>query len=542
MRTILPSLLAVAALSACGPGTVIVVREPISNPRPVQRPTPTPAPAPAPAPLSPLEVDIGRPHRGQLLVQTNRPAYVALFEIVPGQGVTLVHPSSARERRFMISGPRRMPVWFEEARVTPAASRGPAREPVRYIYALASDEPLRITDEAFLAGYMRRVLGPITYRGEHPYATMRAIASRFAPSVQDEKWAEDAIALGGGRREPQHIARVYCPGGVVMEIPEELADRAWCPGRRGNTPGSAAPADDPPPSRPDSVKGNNGRRVQMRAHGTPGEQPRSRVREGLTVPAAGQPAAGQPGAGQPAGQPTPGQPGAGPAQGTPGNGAQDGDRPGQRRGQGEDRPGNRRGQTEDKPGNGPPPGAGVPGMPAQPQSTGQPQGQPQPAAQPQTTGRPESAGRPAGTGRPEHAGRPSTPQADAPKPGNGDRGQPNAGQQAERKEPATQQPGGNAPGSQPPAVQPPATQPSASPPSAAQPATPGDRPAAAQPGNGQPSTPAQGNQPQGRGQPKVKAGADSASSAPPAAPDTSAKPGKGRPPAAGGGRPPAPDR
>ena len=522
MRTSLRSLLAIAALAACGPGTVIVVREPVSNPRPAPAPAPAPAPTPAPIRLSPLEVDIGRPHRGQLLVQTNRPAYVALFEIIPGQGVTLVHPSSARERRFMVSGPRRMPVWFDEARVTPAASRGPAREPVRYIYALASDEPLRITDEAFLAGYMRRVLGPITYRGEHPYSTMRAIASRFAPSVADEKWAEDAIVLDGGRRgEPQHVARVYCPGGVVMEVPEELADRAWCPGRRGNAPGSTAPADDPAPVKPDSVKGNNGRRVQMRAHGTPGEQPRSRVREEMTIPAAGQPA-GQPAASQP-------------APGNPGNGVPEADRPGERRGQGEDRPGNRRGQTEDKPGNGPPPGAGVPGTPAQP-----------------------SAGQP--------AGQPAAPVANAPRPGNsGDRGQPASRQQPERKEPVTPQPAANAPAgqpqaqptaqapanapaaSQPGASQPgnqPATHPGATPPSAAQPSTPqpnppSAEPAAATPGNGPPATPGQGNQPQGRGQQKVKPATDSTATPPQAAPDTTARPGKGRPPNAGAGRPPA---
>ena len=508
MRSSLRILLAAAALAACAPGTVIVVREPVSNPRPAPRP------APQPAPLAPLEVDIGRPHRGQLLVQTNRPAYVALFEIIPEQGVTLVHPSSARERRFMVSGPRRMPVWFDEARVTPAASRGPARQPVRYIYALASDEPLRITDEAFHAEYLRRVLGPVTYRGAHPYSTMRAIASRFAPNVREEKWAEDVIVLDArGRAEPQHVARVFCPGGVVIEIPEELADRAWCPGRRG-APASGQPAaDEPSPTRPDSVKGNNGRRVQMRAHGTPGEQPRSRVRESMVMPA-----------GQPAAAPTPGNPG------------QESEKPGNRTGQDEDRPGNRRGQTEDKPGNGPPPGAGVPGTPATPSTPGtndalppgqarKPVGQEPPAQA--VAAPPAAANPPAEAGRPENAG----PPAQASRPGNGRQAEPTrpGNAPANRGQPQQQQPSQEPPTQQPPVAQPPQAQPPASQPPAAKP----EQPKPEQP------KPAQGNPPADRGQPKPKATPDTTVTPPqPAATDTAAKPAKGKPATPARGRPP----
>ena len=498
MRSSVRILLAIAALAACAPGTVIVVREPVSNPRPAPRPAP--APTPAPAPLAPLEVDIGRPHRGQLLVQTNRPAYVALFEIIPDQGVTLVHPSSARERRFTISGPRRMPVWFDEARVTPAASRGVAHQPVRYIYALASDEPLDITDQAFHAEYLRRVLGPVTYRGAHPYSTMRAIASRFAPNVRDEKWAEDVIVIDARRRaEPQHVARVYCPGGVVIEIPEEIADRAWCPGRRGGPPAAGQPvADEPPPSRPDSVKGNNGRRVQMRAHGNPGEQPRSRVRESMVMPVDQT---------TPAPAPTPAVPA--PEAEKPGNrpGHVE-DRPGNRRGQDEDRPGNRRGQTEDKPGNGPPPGAGVPGTPATPSTPG------------------TSGALPPGQAKSQPAS-----QDQPAEPGNapGNRRRPQ--QQQPTQKPPTQQPPAAQP-SQPATAQPPQGQPQTS-----QPASPAARPEEAKPEQPKPS---QGNPPPNRGQPKPKAVPDTSVTTQPAAADTTSKPGKARPVPPGRGRPPQP--
>jgi len=278
MRTRSERLIAVLALSlaGCSSGGTVVVRHP-------------PPPAPAPVVVEPLEVDIARPHNGKLFVQTNRAAYVAIFDIVPERGVTLVYPVSTRQRRFVVSGLRDVPVWWEPSRVTyrgggMSSSRS---NPARYIYVLASDEPLRIPDAAFRDGYLYETLGNRAYRATNPYATMRALAREFVPSVIDEAWAEDAYALSASyATERYQVTRVYCRGGSMYEVPSDLADHVWCPAYpRGawDGPGRVAEVDPPgsrrPMVRPDSVVGDNGRRVATRPPWSNGRGPIQRVKE-----------------------------------------------------------------------------------------------------------------------------------------------------------------------------------------------------------------------------------------------------------------------
>ena len=103
MRSRRDRLAAVLALVLAGclrqVGTV-VVRQP-------------PPPAPMPVVIEPLEVDVTRPHNGKIYVQTNRAAYVAIVEIVPERGATLVYPVSSRQRQFVVPGLRDVPVWWE---------------------------------------------------------------------------------------------------------------------------------------------------------------------------------------------------------------------------------------------------------------------------------------------------------------------------------------------------------------------------------------------------------------------------------------------
>src|SRR5262245_61427096 len=166
VSTVVVSL--VLALVGCVPSTTVVRQQP-------------PAPRPLPTVIEPLEVDVARPHNGKLYIQTNRPAYVAVFDIVPERGVALVYPVSARQRRFVVSGLREVPVWWEPSRVTYHGAGVPARrsDPARYVYVLASDRPLRLTNEAFENDYLYDALGPRAYRATNPYATMRALARQF---------------------------------------------------------------------------------------------------------------------------------------------------------------------------------------------------------------------------------------------------------------------------------------------------------------------------------------------------------------------------
>ncbi len=278
MRTAIRCLAAIPGLAivACTTGGVTVVR---------------PVPAPTPAPVvyvEPLEMDIARPHHGKMFVQTNRAAYVAIFEIIPERGVELVYPVSSRDRRYVVAGLRTVPVWWEGSRTTYHAGWSTSRAyPGRYIYALASDEPLRIPDAAYQPGYLRNMLGAQVYWSANPYATMRALQREFVPAVREEEWAEDMYVLSPTyATESYRVTRVYCRGGSVIEVPSELADHVWCPtyvrgepNDRGRVTEADLPGSRRPMARPDSVVGDNGRRVAMRVRGANGRGPIYRVKE-----------------------------------------------------------------------------------------------------------------------------------------------------------------------------------------------------------------------------------------------------------------------
>lgn len=223
----------------------------------VQSP-PAGTPALAAEPVVPLEITLARPVNSRLYVQTNRPAYVALFEIVPGQGVTLVQPGNATQRNVVYSGMTWVPAWWMTQRAAQMGRQQSATR-TRYVYAVASDRPLTIPDGAFTPEGMRALIGASAYDGSVPATTMRALR-RFLPAVGEEYWAEDMLLLDVGTQQQQQVAsatvRVYCANGTVYVVPVEVADRAYCPMTSTGAPSR--------PSAPDSVKHDNGRRVQRR--------------------------------------------------------------------------------------------------------------------------------------------------------------------------------------------------------------------------------------------------------------------------------------
>ena len=112
MRTSFVALAGSLLLSACVSGTRVVY-----VPVPADGSTqPAPAPAPVPPPVEvappPVAVTIVRADEGRLLVSLDQPAYLAVFDIVPGRGVTMLYPASARQRQVAIVGARWLdPRW-----------------------------------------------------------------------------------------------------------------------------------------------------------------------------------------------------------------------------------------------------------------------------------------------------------------------------------------------------------------------------------------------------------------------------------------------
>lgn len=239
--------LSVLGAAACGPTYV------------VQGPPPGPAPQRVPEPprVPPLEVSIVRTEEGRVLLQTSRQAYVAVFEIVPGRGVSLVYPAPMRPRNIQYTGLSWINVYW-----TMRPDYRYASSETRYIYAVASDTPLRLEDDMYDPRRMERSLGS-AYWSSSPNATVRAIAREFVRQQPDEWWGEDMTSMTLTNNRVNiviRLARVYCPDGNVFEVREDMIDRVWCPARRGGPrvgerPGAALP---------DSVFNSTGRRVPRR--------------------------------------------------------------------------------------------------------------------------------------------------------------------------------------------------------------------------------------------------------------------------------------
>ena len=117
MRTRLVALAGSLFLGACVSGTrVVYVPVADASNTPVAAPAPTPAQVAPPqvveAPLPPIGVTIVRADQGRLLVSLDQPAYLAVFDIVPGRGVSLLYPASPRQRQVLITGSRWLdPRW-----------------------------------------------------------------------------------------------------------------------------------------------------------------------------------------------------------------------------------------------------------------------------------------------------------------------------------------------------------------------------------------------------------------------------------------------
>lgn len=145
----------------------------------------------APEPPPPLRVWIGYPVGSSQVypIFTNRDAHVAMFEIIPGRGATMVYPfyrghdvaSSAHYANLTLQ-PGRM---FYHTDPFGHASYQP-----RYYYAVASTAPLNLERLQTSLGATRRVLGRM-YASYRPYDVIDRLTEIVVPMQADEDWATD---------------------------------------------------------------------------------------------------------------------------------------------------------------------------------------------------------------------------------------------------------------------------------------------------------------------------------------------------------------
>jgi hypothetical protein len=217
----------------------------------------------------------------------NQPAHVALFEIVPGRGVSLVYPQYASQTNLVREGNYTTPHGLQSGRLfyqstTPFERY---RQP-RYYLLVASRYPLALGQMLSAPGAVRSVLGWQRFTDRDVYGTMellsRAIVPAYDSDLQADSWTSDVFVVWPQSRELYSVRggedRLFrCADGNVYFapwalLPPDCFDRYALHSPRG----TARPARPRPgqPTTPDSTimpdTGSKGRTAQPRLRpGTP---------------------------------------------------------------------------------------------------------------------------------------------------------------------------------------------------------------------------------------------------------------------------------
>ncbi len=222
----------------------------------------------------PLQATIVAPIDRGFLLHVNRPAHVALFEVVPNQGVSLIYPWLIREDQPLESGS----VFALEAPLNPgrwlyrnvASPYGVVSQP-RFIFLVASEAPLPIHSLQGSPSSLRKTLGYSMFTSMNPYKVMDRLAEEVVPDVSDDEWSSDVYVDWGSIAPPSLAYRALtCADGRLLLVPAQYARVGLgCPGDglravRASSEAvtsRARPAGDPRRGRPGDVarRGASGR-------------------------------------------------------------------------------------------------------------------------------------------------------------------------------------------------------------------------------------------------------------------------------------------
>lgn len=202
-----------------------------------------PEPSVAPDRAPPLRAFLTAPSPGSPLgFYVSRPAYVALFEVVPGQGVGLLYPGRA-------TGPldgRAFAGYTSAASISPfgadryrfagamssvfdAASAG-AWDGPHFLFLIASERPLDVEQYGAWGSRLWSTLGSRFY-SSNAYDTMEELARRTLPRVEDDgSWTSDLyvywpMAVSPGPRAGVRVVELTC-NGYSFQVPVALLSTA----------------------------------------------------------------------------------------------------------------------------------------------------------------------------------------------------------------------------------------------------------------------------------------------------------------------------
>lgn len=146
-------------------------------------------------PYAPLDARITTTVNGRALFNVNRPAYVAVFYISPGQGVSMVYPGYGSGS---LSGRVFAGTHFASARFANRAQFAPERAAMsgpRYYFLIASDRPLNVQQFGAFGDGLWSQLGT-SFSSFSAYSTMEELAELTLPAlVNDGSWTTDFFVV-----------------------------------------------------------------------------------------------------------------------------------------------------------------------------------------------------------------------------------------------------------------------------------------------------------------------------------------------------------
>lgn len=183
---------------------------------------PAPRLAATPGSSTPLQASIFPPYYGQVPVAVNKPAYVALFEVVPGLGASMLYPKSGsgytqvRDSWIPLDYSAQRWLYASNHMGGPAVGQwsgfdygygmgyGLSSRSVqgagvpRYLFLIASETPIATDRFQHNVGAVRQYLGNMLYSSYQPYNVMEQLAYAMAPhNATEDSWVTDVFVDWG---------------------------------------------------------------------------------------------------------------------------------------------------------------------------------------------------------------------------------------------------------------------------------------------------------------------------------------------------------
>ncbi|HEX8210679.1 MAG TPA: hypothetical protein VF584_10925 [Longimicrobium sp.] len=183
----------------------------------------------------PMRVRLHENFGDGLVLQLNRPAYTAVFQIVPGQGVALVYPDIGQRAMYNAGQTRLTPsvasnrFWrYDNAYNNAYSFASSIHQGPRHLLVIASERPLQTS--RFRGGMLRRVMGTSSYTTTNSRRVVDDLLAVVVPPQPDESWDADVITVwprvNDVRLPSGDLYRVRCRSGGSVWVPLELAAAA----------------------------------------------------------------------------------------------------------------------------------------------------------------------------------------------------------------------------------------------------------------------------------------------------------------------------